>query len=272
MYQIYLYLLIQFIPMSKLSDNIRDLRVKQEISQQKIADALLITRGRYAKYEDGTSEPPIEILLRLSRYFGLSIDLLVSVDIRKYPTEEMLNLPNNRTLIPISVDNLGNNQIEIIPQKASMGYLNGYADPEYIESLQTISLPFLRNGKFRAFPAQGDSMPPYKDGTYIVGKYIEDLSELKTDKTYIFITTNDGVTYKRFQFHEANGICVKSDNSFYEPYKIPLAEIKEIWEFACSISTQEYEPEEFSQHNIQNLFIDIKKDIKNINAIISDKN
>ncbi len=177
----------------------------------------------------------------------------------------MLNLPDNRILVPITVDSSGNNQIEIIPQKASMGYLNGYADPEYIENLQTISLPFLRNGKYRAFPVQGDSMPPYKDGAYIVGKYIEDLSELKTDKTYIFITVNDGITYKRFQFHEADGICVKADNNFYEPYKIPLREIKELWEFACSISTQEYEPEEFAQLSIQNLFVEIKDDIRKIN-------
>ncbi|PZU87277.1 MAG: XRE family transcriptional regulator [Chryseobacterium sp.] len=255
--------------MSYLSDNIRFLRTKKEYSQQRTAEELLITRVRYAKYEDGTSEPPIELLLRISKYFGIGIDLLVSVDIRKYPVEDMIKHPDNRVLIPITVDSLGNNQIEIIPQKASMGYLNGYSDPEYIESLQTISLPFLRNGKFRAFPANGDSMPPYKDGTYIVGKYIENLSDLKTDKTYIFITINDGITYKRFQFHEADAICVKADNSFYEPYKIPLTEIKEIWEFACSISTQEYEPDEFSSQNIHNLFIEIKKDIKMINSKIT---
>ena len=252
--------------MSKLSDNLRFLRAGKQLSQQKVADLLIITRVRYAKYEDGTSEPPIEILMRISKYFIISIDLLVAVDLRKYPLEEMLNLPDNRILVPITVDSSGNNQIEIIPQKASMGYLNGYADPEYIENLQTISLPFLRNGKYRAFPVQGDSMPPYKDGAYIVGKYIEDLSELKTDKTYIFITVNDGITYKRFQFHEADGICVKADNNFYEPYKIPLTEIKELWEFACSISTQEYEPEEFAQLSIQNLFVEIKDDIRKINV------
>ena len=252
--------------MSKLSDNLRFLRAGKQLSQQKVADLLIITRVRNAKYEDGTSEPPIEILMRISKYFSVSIDLLVAVDLRKYPLEEMLNLPDNRILVPITVDSSGNNQIEIIPQKASMGYLNGYADPEYIENLQTISLPFLRNGKYRAFPVQGDSMPPYKDGAYIVGKYIEDLSELKTDKTYIFITVNDGITYKRFQFHEADGICVKADNNFYEPYKIPLTEIKELWEFACSISTQEYEPEEFAQLSIQNLFVEIKDDIRKINV------
>lgn len=250
--------------MSILSDNLRFLRDKQNLSQQKISDTLLITRSRYVKYEDGTSEPPIEILLRISKYFSISIDLLVSVDIRKYPLEEMLNLPDNRILIPITVDSSGNNQIEIIPQKASMGYLNGYSDPDYIESLQTISLPFLRNGKFRAFPADGDSMPPYKDGTFIVGKYVENLADLKTDKTYVFITTNDGITYKRFQFHERNFICVKSDNSFYEPLKIPLTEIKEIWEFACSINTQEYDPDEFSGQNMKEMFLELKEDINQL--------
>ncbi|WP_300675434.1 LexA family transcriptional regulator [Soonwooa sp.] len=250
--------------MSILSDNIRFLRSRQEFSQQRLADSLFITRVRYAKYEDGTSEPPIELLLRISKYFSISIDLLVSVDIRKYPLEEMLHLPDNRILVPITVDIAGNNQIEIISQKASMGYLNGYSDPEYIESLQTISLPFLRNGKFRAFPADGDSMPPYKDGTYIVGKYVENLADLKTDKTYVFITVNDGIIYKRFQFNESNFICVKSDNSFYEPLKIPLTEVREIWEFACSISTQEFDSDEFSGQNVKDLFLELKSDIKEL--------
>ena len=250
--------------MSILSDNMRFLRAKQKFSQQKIADTLFITRGRFAKYEDGSSEPPIEILMRISKYFSVSIDLLVGVDLRKYPLEEMLNLPDNRILVPITVDTSGNNQIEIIPQKASMGYLNGYSDPDYIESLQTISLPFLRNGKYRAFPASGDSMPPYKDGTYIVGKYVENLADLKTDKTYVFITINDGIIYKRFQFHEGNFICVKSDNNFYEPLKIPLLEIKEIWEFACSINTEEFDADEFSGQNIKGLFLELKQDIKRI--------
>jgi len=55
-------------------------------------------------------------------------------------------------VLPIRVDSDGNNEIEIIPQKASMGYLNGYGDPEYIEGLETISLPFLKavsSGSFR---------------------------------------------------------------------------------------------------------------------------
>ena len=247
--------------MSILSENMRHLRGQQKYAQQKIADDLLITRGRYAKYEDGSSEPPIEILIRLSKYYRISIDLLVGLDLSKYSLEKMMKLPDNRTILPITVDEKGENKIEIIPEKAQMGYLQGYSDPGYIEKLQTISLPFLRNGKFRAFPASGDSMPPFKNGTFIVGKYVENVSDLKSNKTYIFITQNEGVVYKRFEKKTARNITVSSDNPLYKPYDIKLAELVEIWEYACSINTAEFETETLDMMTVKEMFLNLKKEI-----------
>ncbi len=247
--------------MSILSENMRHLRGQQKYAQQKIAEDLLITRGRYAKYEDGSSEPPIEILIRLSKYYRISIDLLVGLDLSKYSLEKMMKLPDNRTILPITVDEKGENKIEIIPEKAQMGYLQGYSDPGYIEKLQTISLPFLRNGKFRAFPASGDSMPPFKNGTFIVGKYVENVSDLKNNKTYIFITQNEGVVYKRFEKKTARNITVSSDNPLYKPYEIKLAELVEIWEYACSINTTEFETETLDMMTVKDMFLSLKKEI-----------
>ena len=247
--------------MSILSENMRHLRGQQKYAQQKIADDLLITRGRYAKYEDGSSEPPIEILIRLSKYYRISIDLLVGLDLSKYSLEKMMKLPDNRTILPITVDEKGENKIEIIPEKAQMGYLQGYSDPEYIEKLQTISLPFLRNGKFRAFPASGDSMPPFKNGTFIVGKYVENVSDLKSNKTYIFITQNEGVVYKRFEKKTARNITISSDNPLYKPYEIKLSELVEIWEYACSINTAEFETETLDMMTVKDMFLSLKKEI-----------
>ena len=247
--------------MSILSENMRHLRGQQKYAQQKIADDLLITRGRYAKYEDGSSEPPIEILIRLSKYYRISIDLLVGLDLSKYTLEKMMKLPDNRTILPIMVDEKGENKIEIIPEKAQMGYLKGYSDPEYIEKLQTISLPFLRNGKFRAFPASGDSMPPFKNGTFIVGKYVENVDDLKINKTYIFITKNEGVVYKRLQKKTARNIMVSSDNPLYKPYEIKLADLVEIWEYSCSINTAEFETETLDMMTVKDMFLSLKKEI-----------
>lgn len=248
--------------MSILSDNIRYLRGQLELSQQKVADALLITRGRYSKYEDAAADPPLDILLKISKYFNVSIDLLLSVDIRKYPLDTIINLPSNKIVIPVVVDNAGENKIEIIPHKASMGYLNGYGDPEYIESLQTISLPFLRNGKFRAFPAKGDSMPPYNDGTFIVGKFIEHPDYMTLNRTFIFVTRSEGITYKRYIGKTSAGLIVNADNSFYKPYEILFTDIYEIWEFACAINTEEFILNNLDSTNLADVLENLQRDIE----------
>lgn len=252
--------------MSFLSENMRYLRNQLRCSQQKVADDLIIMRGRYAKYEDGASEPPIELLIKISHYFHVSIDLLVSVDLRRIPLKEIMELPDNRIMLPVTVDAKGENMIEIVPHKATMGYLTGYSDPEYIESLQTISLPFLGSGKYRGFPAVGDSMPPHKDGSYIVGRYVERLSDLKKGKSYVFVTRNEGITYKRLLKAKPETLYVSADNEIYEPYEIDLSDVFQIWEYACSISTKEFTKDDFNLDNqvIIGMFQQLKRELEEL--------
>lgn len=256
--------------MSIFAENIRFLRGKKNITQGKIADDLIITRSRFVSYEDGRSEPPIEVLIRISKYFNISIDLLVTVDIRKYSLDDMINLPDNRVVLPIVVDKEGENKIEIVPHKASMGYLDGYSDPEYIESLQHMSLPFLRNGIYRAFPVEGDSMPPYNDRTFIVGQYVESRNDLKIGKTYLFIT-REGMTYKRYASQNEYGTLVSADNSFYDPYEIEWAEVLEIWEYECSVNRDELGLWNAPQPDIQAMFLSLKNDIQILKEQLNNK-
>lgn len=258
--------------MSIFSENIRFLRTQKNLSQQELADKVLMSRVRYSKYEDGRSEAPYELLIRISKYFNVSIDLLLTVDIRKYPLENVLKLPDNRIVLPVVVDELGNNSIEIVPQKASMGYLSGYSDPEYIENLQRITLPFLTGGKYRAFPAQGDSMPPFKDGSYIIGKYVENIDELKPNKSYVFVTLNDGISYKRFTSRNKKSITVAADNSFYKPYDIPLGEVVEVWQYASGLFPEDFEPDRLENYNLKEMFLEIRKDIQGLDEKIAKNN
>ncbi|PZR19107.1 MAG: XRE family transcriptional regulator [Flavobacterium psychrophilum] len=248
--------------MSLFSDNIRYLRVQKNISQEKLATALLIARARYVKYESGTSEAPYDILKRISKYYHVSIDLLLNVDLRKIDMDGILKLEDNRILLPITIDTVGENTIEIIPQKAKAGYLTGYSDPEFIEGLQQISLPFLKNGKFRAFPVSGDSMPPHRDGSFIIGKYLETLGEVRDGRTYILLTKNDGIVYKRINRNGKNSLMLSSDNSFYEPYSVKASDILEIWEYACSIATTESEPDSLEPQSIRDMFNTLRDEIK----------
>lgn len=250
--------------LSILSDNIRYLRMQvPDLTQGKIAEKLGVTRDSYAKYEMGKTTPPLDVLLAISRFFHVSTDLLLTVDLRKYKLQEILQLPDNRILLPIRTDHVGENRIEIIPFKASMGYLSGYADPEYIENLQTMSLPFLHNGKYRAFPAEGDSMPPYQDGTYIVGKYVESLADIKVGKTHVLITRT-GFTFKRIESINESSITVKSDNTFYDSYEIPFVDLWEAWQYAGSFSSQEQEIIDFANQEVKTMLIQLMQEVQEL--------
>lgn len=257
--------------MTIFSENLRHLRLQHKKSQRALAEHLIITRERLAKYEDGRTEPPFDILQRISRHFHVSIDLLLSVDLRKIDMSNLLKMEDNRILLPIAVDASGNDAIEIIPHTAKAGYLMGYSDPEFIESLQYISLPFLRNGKFRAFPVEGDSMPPHREGSFIVGKYIEKLGDVRDGKTYILLTKNEGIVYKRLNRNGKNALVLNSDNQVYKPYEIPASEVLEIWEFACSLATSEFTPDAISTESISDILRELRRDIREVKEKVKVK-
>lgn len=250
--------------MSLFSDNIRSLRLRNKFSQEKVAASLTITRGRYVKYEDGSSEAPYEILKKIAHFYHISIDLLLSVDVRKIPDGALMQLEDNRLLLPITVDSEGNNRIEVVPQKAKAGYLSGYSDPEFIESLQNISLPFLGAGKHRGFPVEGDSMPPHEDGSIIVARYIERLGEVMDGKTYILITKSEGMVYKRLNKCKKNALVLASDNSFYPTYEVKVSDILEIWEYECNIGRSDSKPQITENASVKDLFLELKRDINNL--------
>jgi hypothetical protein len=54
------------------------------------------------------------------------------------------------------------------------------------------------------------------------------------------ITKSQGIVYKRLNKNGRNALMLHSDNTIYLPYEIKASEILEIWEYACSIATNEF--------------------------------
>ena len=238
--------------MNYLSQNIKHIRTLKGLTQEQFAEDLKVSRSRISSYEENRAIPPVEFLIDLSDYFKIPIDILIKNDLSGAKDVSFIEIGNRRVLFPITVDGANEDLIEIIPVEASAGYLRGYADPEYIEHLEKIKLPFLPTGTHRAFPIKGDSMLPVKSGSYIVARFVEEISGIKDGKTYIVLTLNDGIVYKRVfnKIAENNMLLLVSDNKKYDPYYVPVNEILELWEFTCSINTQEYEEHELKISSI----------------------
>lgn len=250
--------------MSNFSKNLRHIRKLNDWSQEQLSIELDITRARVGSYEEGRSEPGIEALIHISKVLHVSIDNLLKHDLTKSKQLPSVKIGNDRLLFPIVVDSEDNDLIEIISARASAGYLNGYADPEFIESLQKMKLPFVPAGKHRAFPIKGDSMPPLNTGSYVIGRYVEDFKDLKEGNTYVVLSKSEGIVYKRIYPEKNNYITLSSDNPQYESYKIHKGEILELWEYTCSIQTGNYKEDELNLKSIMNMLRDLKVELKSI--------
>ncbi|MAU70544.1 LexA family transcriptional regulator [Cytophaga sp. FL35] len=256
--------------MNFISKNIRHLRDLKGLSQEQLAEELGITRSNLGSKEEGRSQPNLDLLISISDYFRIPVDILIKKDLTKAKDFSFIELGNQRVLFPIMVDSENEDLIEVVPVKTSAGYLAGYDDPEYIEQLAKIKLPFLPTGKHRAFPIKGDSMLPMKDGAFVIGKFVENRSDIVDGKTYILLTRNNGMVYKRVynRIHMNNTLQLVSDNSAYEPYEVAIDEVLELWEFTCSINTQEYSAEELKLSSIVQLFNSLGVELEALRRLI----
>tara|TARA_Y100001949_G_C15986256_1_gene330739 strand:- start:2336 stop:3100 length:765 start_codon:yes stop_codon:yes gene_type:complete len=249
--------------MVNVNENIRFLRKKKGWTQEKFSKKIGIKRSLVGAYEEGRSDPRLNNLLKMCEVFQISLDNILKNDVSKLLDSQYLNSDSQDVkVLSITVDKLGEENIELINQKASAGYLNSYSDFEFIQNLPKFQLPFLNfSGTHRAFEIKGDSMLPLTSGSIVIGKYIEDIGFVKDGKTYVLLTKEDGIVYKRVELLD-NSIKLISDNKEYEPYQIANLDILEIWEAIAFFSL------DFPNPN--NEYSNIKSHINNLYANLDD--
>lgn len=253
--------------MANIAANLKYLRRKKKLTQQQFADAMDVKRSLIGAYEEDRAEPKYELLKRMASFFDLSMDEMAHETINdRWKPKEKGNGSSVR-ILSITVDKENNENIELVPVKASAGYLNGYADPEYISELPRFSLPMFNQGSYRAFELKGDSMLPLQSGTVIIGEFIEDWFNLKPGLTYIIVSKTEGVVYKRIanKFKSDKGLKLLSDNKVYEPFYVDTEDILEIWGAKAFISTDFPEPNpEPSLENLTSMMAEMQKNIANL--------
>ena len=253
--------------MSYIANNIKSLRKKAGFTQESFAEAVGIKRSLIGAYEEARAEPRLQTLTKIAEVLNVSTDALINEDLS---SGVIKSSQRSTKILSITVNEKDDENIEMVPQKAAAGYLNGYADPEYLAELPKFKLPMLsKSGTYRAFEIQGDSMKPLPSGSIVIGKYLESLDEIKNGKTYILLTHSEGVVYKRvFNYiAEKGALYLVSDNKSYSAYEVKGEDVEEIWEAKAYISIQFPDPEsadELSLNQLTDLVRDIKTDVVEI--------
>lgn len=256
--------------MSNISSNLKYLRKKKGYTQQQFADAMEIKRSLIGAYEEDRAEPKYDLLKKIADFFDLTIDEFINENINDNWKPKPKSQGSNLRVLSISVDQNENENIELVPVKASAGYLNGFSDPQYVKDLPKFQLPLpaLRQGTFRAFEIMGDSMLPIQPGSIIIGEYMDNWNDVKTGETYIIISKNEGVVYKRAgnRFKENKELKLISDNTIYDPYSVAADDILEIWKAKAYISTTLPEPTtEPTIETLSSMMAQMQKSISQLN-------
>ena len=212
--------------MSFAGKNLRYLRKLRGWTQEEFATKLKIKRSLIGAYEEERAEPRLEVLENMCNIFKLSLDELLLKDLSETKAGgSYLDKRRQMKMVAATQD------IQFVPVKAAAGYLAGYADPEFIDELNTFTLPMLAPGQYRAFEIVGDSMLPTPSGSVIVGEKVEAIEELKANNTYIVVSKGEGIVYKRVMKNNRlkNKLTLVSDNPIYEPYNVSTEDVIELW-------------------------------------------
>ena len=63
---------------------LRDLREDRDMTQKQVAEILGMSQTGYSKYETGENDIPTQILIKLSKLYGTTIDYLLNQTDQKY--------------------------------------------------------------------------------------------------------------------------------------------------------------------------------------------
>ena len=256
----------------KINENIRIGRKRLKLTQDQFAQKLDIKRSLLGAYEEGRAEPRLDLLHKMASLFGVSVDILISRDLaNETPLSSDDQFVRGKDVLVVTADSNKKDNIELVPLKAAAGYLNGFADPEFITELPRFRLPILNQGTYRAFEINGDSMLPILPGTILIGEYVDNLKDIKSGKTYVLVTRQEGIVYKRvFNYlEESQKLFLVSDNRQYTPYQVDAEDVVEAWSAKAYISVQFPDAEskkDVSVEQLTSIMLDMQKEIQQIKS------
>ena len=165
-------------------------------------------------------------------------------------------------------------QIVHVPVPAQPGYASQMPNQSFIKDLPTFTLPDYKYkvGTHRSFDVSGDSMEPTLfEGDKVVCSFLDPTlweTSLKDNFVYVIVTRADVLVKRVFNYlKEEKQIELHSDNSFYEPYKITLGNIREIWYVRAKISPFLPSPQNIS-NILRDEMMELRKQLGNQNRMI----
>jgi len=180
--------------------NIKNIREKRGLSQNKLAEMIDVNQTTIARWEDENRIPTIDKAIQVSNILNIPLDVLTGVDL-KYDNAEKFDM--NYEVIKIPVYGTIKAGIPIESQTDIIDYVE--ISKEWTKG----------NKKFYGLKISGDSMfPKYNDGDIVIFEQNDDVNLYNGKDVAVMINGTES-TFKKILVNE-QGIVLQPYNMAYD--------------------------------------------------------
>lgn len=232
---------------SYVNENIRILRNRMGLTQEKFAELMGINRKAIGAYEENRATPPLDKLNRMAMLFGVSLDQLTqhrfAADSPLFETPEEApaetpvqiappvpverKRPFSRTGHPApAFEALQENAIRYVSHKYFDKYILDADFESRLGELPAFNFPFREEGRvYRAFDMPADS---YLQEGIIIGEKLPDHRSVRGEDRLLVISLKKGILLRRLENTAQGEFLVKNEGTG-EDFVLHSADIREIW-------------------------------------------
>jgi transcriptional regulator with XRE-family HTH domain len=271
--------------MPLVNENIKILRKRMGMTQEKFAEVLGIKRSLIGAYEENRAIPPADNLNRISKVFGITLDQLINYSYEKefnrqrdhtmepsnadqYPIERKPVFQNSQRELPsvqpslfepLKSQDYKGKGIKYIKSSLFDKYISGNDFSQYSENLPFLQLPFFTQENLWAFDSPKD-FP--MDNCILIVEKILNFDNIVEGENHLLVSISSGFKYCRVynQIRLKGVLLTNSDKAGISSSEFKVSDIKEIWKPISFISKSMPMPE-ISLDGVQSRVESLKAEI-----------
>lgn len=221
--------------MSKIGKNIKKIRTIKKMSQAEFAQLFQLARPSVGAYEEGRSEPKIETLIEIAKYFKISIDALLTKELtinELYKFDVFSAGEKVKDSVQEEIDkDAVTEETPLVLIRQSTEYIVNHRRKDFINSLPCFQFPFTQYAKTRAFQVDGKEMEYENCGIHhqdiLLCDRVAPEDQLEVGCLYVLIT-DDAIRVRRLSNNDKN-LTFKTDDPSFDVLHYSRNALLEIW-------------------------------------------
>lgn len=237
------------------SYNLLEIRELYGLSQTDLAKRLDITREVVNKMEKGKMKVSKRTAARLQGFLQEHPYGFYSGDVNILGKSSQTT-EKKRSNVPFQKQRLEEKNtntpflVPLVGIKAQAGYVKGFEQVDYIDTLEQYSLPPGVNpigAVWRYFEVDGDSMEPtFGTGDIVLATMVphEDWNDLKNFFVYVILTADQLLIKRLYRKSETDWVLISDNEDVAPQVVLPVENVKQLWLFRRQIRSRVPQPKE----------------------------